>query len=85
MGAMKHETLGVVDFADPANKITASITCGKVKKKPTDYISGEIKVNNKTVSNCYGSYLGFIEFDSKRFWDFREILPIQINIVSSNL
>lgn len=47
LGTMKHETLGDVYFEDPVNKIEALIVTGKVKKKPTDYISGEIKVNGK--------------------------------------
>ena len=75
MGTMKTETLGQVTFIDALNNIEATIYMGKVKKKPSDYISGDIKINGKVVSSCYGSYLGFIEFDGKRYWDFREILP----------
>jgi hypothetical protein len=85
LGTMKHETLGEVLFEDPVNNISALIITGKVKKKPTDYISGDIKVNGKVVSSCLGSYLGFIEFDGKRYWDFRHILPLKMNIVTSSL
>lgn len=41
---MKHETLGEVHFEDPVNNIEATILVGKVKKKPTDYLAGTIKV-----------------------------------------
>lgn len=82
---MKHETLGEVLFEDPVNKIEALIVTGKVKKKPTDYLQGEIKVNGKVVSTCIGSYLGFIEFDGKRYWDFRHILPMKMNVIVSSL
>ncbi|EGR32781.1 oxysterol binding, putative [Ichthyophthirius multifiliis] len=85
MGTMKTETLGSVTFTDFENKIEAIINTGKVKKKPSDYISGEIKVNGKVVSTCYGSYLGFIEFDGVRYWDFREILPLQMNVINCQL
>ena len=34
-----------------------------MKKKPTDYFKGEIKVDDKVVSDIYGSYMGFIEFN----------------------
>jgi hypothetical protein len=38
MGTMKTETLGSIEFSDVANKISAIINIGKVKKKATDYI-----------------------------------------------
>jgi hypothetical protein len=85
LGTMRHETLGDVVFSDPVNKIEATIFTGKVKKKPSDYIQGDIKVNGKVVSSCYGTYLGFIEFDGKRYWDIREILPMKMNVTNSSL
>ncbi|KAL4483593.1 hypothetical protein ABPG72_016874 [Tetrahymena utriculariae] len=85
MGTMKHETLGQIDFIDPVNKIEATIITGKVKKKPSDYLQGDIKVNGKVVSSCFGSYLGFMEFDGKRYWDHRYVLPIKMNVVNSPL
>ena len=48
---------------------------GKVKKHPQDFFSGDISVKNQKVSQIYGSYLGFIEFDAVRYWDFRELKP----------
>lgn len=85
MGTMKHETLGEVFFEDPVNKIEAMIYTGKTKKKPSDYIHGDIKVNGRIVSSCVGSYLGFIEFDGKRYWDHRHILPYKMNVKNSSL
>ena len=63
---MRHESLGVLNFIDTKNNIEASVVFGKVKKKPTDYVEGEIKLNGQVVSKIYGSYLGFLEFDGKR-------------------
>lgn len=39
---------------------------------------GEIVLNNQTVSNVYGSYLSFLEFDGVRFWDIREDIDLDL-------
>lgn len=75
MGSMKHETLGYVEFMDVENNIKATITIGKVKRKPTDYLSGEILLGGNVVSRVSGTYNGFIEFDGIRYWDFRHVKP----------
>ena len=43
MGTMKHESSGTVTFKDEKNGLVGTMVFGKVKKKPTDYIEGEIK------------------------------------------
>jgi len=35
-------------------------------------MSGEIKRNGKVVCKLYGSYLGFLECDGRRYWDARD-------------
>jgi len=75
MGVMKVESKGVITFKDEKNNITAEIVFDSVKKRPSDFLSGKITVNNTVVSNCYGSFMGFIEFDNVRYWDYRYILP----------
>lgn len=74
---MKHETLGSIDFVDKENNIRCLVTIGKVKKKPSDYISGEITINGNVASKVSGSYNGFIEFDGIRYWDFRHVKPFK--------
>jgi len=44
---LKHESKGIISFKDEKNGLLGTITIGKVKKKPTDYIDGEIKHNGK--------------------------------------
>lgn len=46
--------------------------------RPSDYITGEIKLKDKIVSKLYGSYLNYIEFDGKRYWDIRENLRVRV-------
>jgi len=48
--------------------------------RPSDFITGEIIMNDKVVSKITGSYLNFIEFDGLRFWDIRENLKTNVNI-----
>lgn len=40
--------------------------------RPQDYFRGDIKVENRTVSSIYGTYLGFVDFNGRRYWDARE-------------
>lgn len=47
------------------------------KGEPSDTLYGEIMVGNKVVSVLRGSYLSHIEFDGKRYWDFRQNYPIK--------
>lgn len=37
-----------------------------------DFFQGDIKADNKPVASIYGTYLGFIEFNGKRYWDARD-------------
>lgn len=46
MGKMKTESQNSLEFIDEINNITAIINIGKVKKKPSDYFTGHIKVKN---------------------------------------
>ena len=87
-GAMKVESKGNLVFNDEKNGISAELAFDNVKKKPSDYFQGEIKEKGKKVCKIYGSYMGFIEFDSIRYWDFRYITPfkpiIQTNVIESD-
>lgn len=47
--------------------------------RPSDYVTGDIKIKDKVFSKLYGSYLNFIEFDGKRYWDIRENVPVKVN------
>jgi hypothetical protein len=60
--------------------ISATLSIGTVRKKPTDYIEGEIVCRNRIVSKMNGSYMGFLEFDGKRYWDARHVLPFRMKV-----
>ncbi len=51
-----------------------------MKGKPSDYFKGEIQKQGKLVSQIYGSYLAFVEFDQKRYWDFKITKPFKLEV-----
>lgn len=38
-----------------------------------DFFSGEITRKGQKVSDVYGNYLGFADFDGQRYWDLRDM------------
>lgn len=62
-------------FTDEANEISVTVEFGKVKKKPSDFFAGKISVKGQEVSTISGTYLGFIDFDDVRYWDFTRTTP----------
>ena len=42
------------------------------KKNPKDYLKGQIMLGGAQVSEIYGNYMGYIDFDGERFWDVRK-------------
>lgn len=91
---MKHETLGKIDYQDFENNLFCSLKFSSVKKKldflkefyylnhffvrPSDFFEADICQGNKVVSKVYGSYRGFLEFDGKRYWDYRYVVPLKV-------
>jgi len=65
--------------------MTAQVRFGKTKGKPSDYIEGEIKVNGEIVSKITGTYLGWIEIDGNRYFDYRAIMPFKFIMEKSRL
>jgi hypothetical protein len=76
-GVIKQESIGELQFKDVVHGFELVIKLGNVKKKPSDYFQGEIKLKNIVVSKIYGSYLSFIEFNNIRYWDIRENIEIK--------
>lgn len=71
-GTMRHESCGLLTFRDVANKLECSVRIGEVSGKPTDYLEGFVMREGKVVSHLTGTYLGYLDFDSKRYWDVRQ-------------
>ena len=77
-GACRHETLGKMNFVDETNGIKCDLQCGG--KKPSDSVSGVITDSQgKQLSVLTGSFLGYMEFDGVRYWDYRYVDPYKVN------
>jgi len=77
LGTCVHQTIGNMEFVDEDNKIHCNIHFGKVKKRPSDYFEGVITVDGKPVSTVQGTYMGYIEIDNKRYFDYRYTQPFE--------
>jgi len=77
---MKVESIGKIIFSDESNGLYAKISMGKVKNMPSDYLKGDIMYNGKIMSSIGVTYLGYIDFDKTRYWDYRRVTPLKINI-----
>jgi len=71
-GTVRHETVGKLQFIDRNRDIHAEISIANVKKKPSDYFEGFIKKNGVKTVDISGTYMGYIEFNGRRYWDVRE-------------
>jgi len=74
-----------MNFIDVKNNLRGEVAIGKVKKRPSDYIDGFIYSNDKPVSTVYGSYMGFLDFDDVRYWDYRRVSPCKLYLENSKL
>jgi len=83
LGTTVHETIGAMEFTDVDNKIYCKLSFGNVKKKPTDYFECQVLVDNKPVSTIRGTYLGWIEIDGQRYFDYREMVPFEAKAAKS--
>lgn len=61
-----------MEFTDEKNGIIAYFDFNAYMFKKQDYIWGEIKKDGERVSEITGNYCGFVDFDNKRYWDYRE-------------
>ena len=72
IGTFGQQTMKKVTFRDEANNISATLEYGAYMFKKQDYCWGEIKVGGgKVESVIEGNYVGYLNFDGVRYWDFR--------------
>lgn len=77
-GKMRHESLGVILFEDEMNRLECRVEFKKVKGRPSDYFAGIVFRDGIPVARLNGSYLGYIDFDGRRYWDARYMQPFPI-------
>ncbi|CAD8052380.1 unnamed protein product [Paramecium sonneborni] len=79
-GQLRQESINKITFQDKANGLQCIIDIGKVKKKTSDYFQADIKCKGQKVSTVFGTYIGFINFDNVRYWDYRYVVPFKIKM-----
>lgn len=81
MGSMGHQLTGKIEYKDEANGLVGYYEPGKYRMKTQDYICGDIKSNGSKVCDITGNYMGFCDFDKKRYWDIRDCEKIWFPIL----
>lgn len=71
MGNMGHQLVGQITFEDKENNVRCELKPGTYYMKKQDFLWGEIFHNDKKVSTVEGTYVGFLDIDGKRYWDYR--------------
>jgi len=72
VGTIGWQSTGKQTFNDEANGLTGFIKFGAYAMKKQDFLWGEIFKNGKKVCTIEGNYMGFMDFDKKRYWDLRD-------------
>jgi hypothetical protein len=85
-GQMCHETFGAQTFTDAKNGLRCRLEFGNPsgrKGVPSDFFEGVVErydvsqpdAQGEDISVVEGSWVGFIDFDGKRYWDLRKAAP----------
>lgn len=72
VGTIGFQTIGKQTFEDEGNGLTGFIKYGAYTMKKQDFIWGEIFKDGKKVCTIEGNYMGYMDFDKKRYWDLRD-------------
>lgn len=75
-GTLTHQFTGKMEYFDDENNIYAYYEAGK--EKIQDYIIGAIEKDGEVVSEIYGNYCGYLNFDDVRYWDARNTLKFPV-------
>lgn len=77
-GDVVHEVLGTYTFSDVTNKLLCCVELNPTGVLPSDAFVGSIVSTDqegnalKMLSELDGSFLGFLDFDGKRYWDINK-------------
>lgn len=81
MGNFGHQLTGTVEFHDEENDLHGHIQYGAYTFSKQDYCWGEIKRGDGTrISEIKGTYVGYLDFDGVRYWDYREKMRVHTEV-----
>ena len=81
MGTFGQQVIAKQVFTDVQNDLTAEVQYGAYMFKKQDYVWGEIKKAGKKVCEITGNYVGHLDFDEVRYWDYREKESLNFPII----
>jgi len=84
MGTLRESTIGKLEMKEERLGLSLKLPFGSVKKRPADYFEGSIMQHGKPVVSCRGTYLGFVSFDGKRYWDGRKVKPFRLKFIHNS-
>ena len=61
-----------MEFKDNKHNLTGYYEIGQCNKSIQDYLEGKIFKDGEEVSKLYGTYMGYLDFDGERYYDYRE-------------
>ena len=69
-GEVRHETLGSMTFKDEKNGLTCHFEFQAFSDAPNDVCAGDVRdASGNVISRLLGSWLGFVDWDGKCYWD----------------
>lgn len=75
-GEVRHETLGNMTFKDEKNGLTCHFEFQAFSDAPNDVCAGDIRdAGGNVISRLLGSWLGFVDWDGKCYWDINTHTP----------
>ena len=81
MGTFGSQIAGKSIFTDEGNELVATVNYGSYYLKKQDFFSGEIKKAGKKVCEISGNYMGYIDFDGQRYWDYRDESRVHFPVI----
>ena len=80
IGTFHHQLVGKITFEDKKNGLIGIVEPLKQKGRSMDYLTGSItNSSGETLCQLSGNYMGYINFDSDRYFDVREMEICQVN------
>lgn len=65
-------------------QIQEKLKRGKIIKiflnRTSDYFEADVTCKGHKVSKVFGTYIGYINFDNVRYWDYRYVIPFKIKM-----
>jgi hypothetical protein len=77
LGTLRESTIGTLTVSLEKSELRFEAKFGNIENKQPDFFKGMIKRGEKPVAGVFGTYLGFVNIEGKRYWDGRRVKPFR--------